>query len=213
MASVQNVSIYQEARDRVEKGISDIIQCLNERKSILFRDIAVLENECRTKQRKLNSLKQLESLRDHTEEQLRDNLLTEIQDRVTQEIQKGIHKMNLEVHSTTVDYSIQVDWKDRVNDIKESIKGFNIVKVPKSSHSRNAPAENAKKKTRQYSREASDWLYEPPMYVTNQFRDQDDIWDGDVDQDDIWDGDSDPLYQDDIWDGDVDHLDQNEIWD
>ena len=210
MASVQNASIYQEARDRVEEGISDIIQCLNERKTILFREIDVLENECRTKQRKLNSLKQLESLRDHTEEQLRDNLLTEIQDRVTQEIQRGIHKMNQEDHSATVDYRIQVDWRDRVNDIKERIKGFNIMKVPKNS--RNFPAEKAEKKTRKYSREASDWPYEPQMYET----DQDEIWDGNddpLDQDEIWDQNDETLDQEEIWDQNDETLDQEEIWD
>ena len=158
MASVQNASIYQEARDRVEEGINRIIQCLNERKTILFREIAVLENECGTKQQqKLNSLRKLESLRDHTEEQLGDNLLTEIQDRVTQEIQKGIHKMNLEVHSATVDYSIQVDWTDRVNDIKERIKRFHIVKVPKSFYPQYTPAKKSKKKTRPYTHEGNAW--------------------------------------------------------
>ena len=153
MASVQNASIYQEARDRVEEGISGIIQCLNERKNILFREIAVLENECGTKQQqKLISLRKLESLKSHTEEQLGDNFLTEIQDRVIQEIQKGIHEMNQEISSTTVDYSIQVDWKDKLDDIKERIKGFHIVKVPKSSQPRNIPVIKAQKKTRQYSR-------------------------------------------------------------
>ena len=157
MASVEKVSIYQEARDRVEKGISDIIQCLNERKNTLFREIAVLENECKTKQQqKLISLRKLETLKSHTEEQLGDNLLTEIQDCVTQEIQKGINKMNQEISSTTVDYSIQVDWRDKLDDIKESINRFHIVKVPIFFQ-----AKKATKKTR------GTYVLPPPLRYEN----------------------------------------------
>ena len=125
MASVHKVSIYQQARDKIETDISGIIQCLNQKKESLFREITVLENEFKSKQQqKLNSLRKLESLKARTEEELGDNLLSEIQGRVTQELQSGIDKIRLEANSLTLDYTIQIDWEDILNVVKEMVKEF-----------------------------------------------------------------------------------------
>ena len=157
MASVHKVSIYQQARDKIETDISGIIQCLNQKKESLFREIAVLENEFKSKQQqKLNSLRKLESLKARTEEELGDNLLSEIQGRVTQELQSGIDKIRLEANSLTLDYTIQIDWEDILNVVKEMIKEFSIRIIPNNvsyaSHLQNvSPTKKSpKKKGKQY---------------------------------------------------------------
>ena len=131
MASVGTVSIFQEARDRIVKDIDNLIQCLIEKKDSLFREIAGLENEFRSKQeQKLCSLRKLESLKARTEEELGDNLLSEIQGRLTRELQTGINKISLEARSLSVDYSIQIDWGFRMGVVKDKIKEFSIKIVP-----------------------------------------------------------------------------------
>ena len=130
MASVE-VSVFQEARNRIDKDISSIIQLLNEKKDTLFGDITVLEDEFEIKQQqKLNSLKQLESMKVRTEEELRDNLLSEIQGCLTQDLQSGIDKIRLETNSRTIDYTIQIDWENKLNVVREMIKEFSIKTVP-----------------------------------------------------------------------------------
>ena len=163
MASVHKVSIYQQARDRIETDISGIIQCLNQKKESLFKEITVLENEFKSKQQqKLKSLKKLESLKARTEEELGDNLLSEIQGRLTQELQTGINKIRLETNST-VDYTIQIDWEDKLNVVGERIKEFNIKTVPNTviypfRFLNVSPSKKSPKKTKQYGydRECND---------------------------------------------------------
>ena len=131
MTSV-DVSVFQEARDRIDRDISSIIQLLNEKKNTLFGEITVLENEFKSKQQqKLNSLNKLESLKTRTEEELGDNLLSEIQARVTQELQNGINKINQEMKSLTVDYRIAFDWDwdDRIHGMKQRVREFRILIV------------------------------------------------------------------------------------
>ena len=150
MASVGTVSIFQEARDRIVKDIDNLIQCLGEKKDSLFREIAGLENEFKSKQeQKLCSLRKLESLKARTEEELGDNLLSEIQGRLTRELQSGIDKISLEARSLSVDYSIQIDWGFRMGVVKDKIKEFSIKIVPNSvsypHNFRTAPSKQAKK--------------------------------------------------------------------
>ena len=156
MASVHKVSIYQQARDKIETDISGIIQCLNQKKESLFREIIILENEFYSKQQqKQNSVKKLESLKARTEEELGDNLLSEIQGRLTLELQTGIDKIRLETNST-VDYTIQIDWGDKLNVVRERIKEFSIKTVPNTvsyathpknvSLSKKAPKKKSKQK-------------------------------------------------------------------
>ena len=154
MASVHKVSIYQQARDKIETDISGIIQCLNQKKESLFREIAVLENEFKIKQQQnLNSLRKLESLKAHTEE-LGNNHLSEIQGRLTQELQTGIDKINQEMKALTVEYRIEVDWGGRIHGMKEMIKEFSFEIIPNTvSHDFHLqdvpPSKKAKKKSKQ----------------------------------------------------------------
>ena len=130
MTSVE-VSVFQEARNRIDRDISSIIQLLNEKKNTLFGEIAVLEDEFKSKQQqKQNSLKKLESLKVRMEEELRDNLLSEVQGCVTQDLQSGINKIRLETNSLTIDYTMQIDWVDKLNVVREKIKEFSIKTVP-----------------------------------------------------------------------------------
>ena len=125
MTSVE-VSVFQEARNRIDKDISSIIQLLNEKKDTLFGEITVLEDEFKSKQQKQNNLRKLESLKANTEEELGDNNLSEIQGRLTQELQNEIDKINQEMNSCslTVDFSIQgdLDWGNGIHGMKERIK-------------------------------------------------------------------------------------------
>ena len=165
MASVGTVSIFQEARDRIVKDIDNLIQCLGEKKDSLFREIAGLENEFKSKQeQKLCSLRKLESLKARTEEELGDNILSEIQGRVTRELQNGIDKISLEARSLSVDYSIQIDWGFRMGVVKDKIKEFRIEIVPSALHFRTALSKKANKLTRPYDCEG----YMPAQYQTDE---------------------------------------------
>ena len=110
MSILRKVSIYQQARDKIETDISGITQCLNQKKESLFREITVLENEFRSKQQqKLNNVKKLESRKVRTKE-----------------LQTGIDKLRLEANSLTVDYTIQIDWENKLNVVREMIREFSI---------------------------------------------------------------------------------------
>ena len=152
MASVHKVSIYQQARDKIETDISGIIQCLNQKKESLFREITVLENEFKSKQQqKQDNVRKLESLKVRMEEELRDNLLSEVQGCLTQDLQTGINKIRLESNSLTIGYTIQIDWVDKLNVVREMIKEFSIKTVPNtvSPAAKNIPpSKKAKKKTK-----------------------------------------------------------------
>ena len=136
MASIE-VSVFQEARNRIDRDISSIIQLLNEKKNTLFGDITDLEDEFKSKQQQnLNSLKKLESLKAHTEE-LGNNHLSEIQARLTQELQSEIDKINQEMKSLTVEYRIEINWdwswRNGIQGMREKIKELSIVIIPKES--------------------------------------------------------------------------------
>ena len=151
---MRKVSIYQQARDRIETDISGIIQCLNQKKESLFREITVLENEFRSKQQqKQDSVRKLESLKVRMEEELRDNLLSEVQGCLTQDLQTGINKIRLETNSRTIDYTIQIDWMDKLNVVREMIKEFSIKTVPNTvSPAANLQTVSPSRKQRKKSR-------------------------------------------------------------
>ena len=184
-------------------------------KESLFREITVLENEFKSKQQqKLNSLRKLESLKARTEEELGDNLLSEIQGRLTLELQTGINKIRLESNSVTVDYTIQLDWVDKLNVVKERIKEFSIKKVPNTvsyathpknvSLSKKAPKKKSKQKfSGYYARDAeprNDWTRWPDQglgEVIRKERNRGDVsWSGPYRRDETW---GDDNYGDDTW--------------
>ena len=105
-------TIFQEARDRINSEMNNIIQCLNKKQVEMFAEIASLEKEFKDKQQQMSTgLNKLNSMKARAEEELGDNTLIEVRQNVLHDLQQGIDKLTLQIESTREpDYQIEIWW-------------------------------------------------------------------------------------------------------
>ena len=106
------ITIFQEARNRIESHINSITQSLHNKQIEMFAEIASLEKEFTDKQQqKYKDLNKLDRMRAKTEEELGDNSLIGVQQRVLQELQMGIEELTVDIDNTREpDYYIEIKW-------------------------------------------------------------------------------------------------------
>ncbi|KAI6650518.1 Elongation factor 1-beta [Oopsacas minuta] len=108
--SSESLSIFQQARNAIDKDIKDIIQSLNNKKLELFAEINTLEKEfAEQKQQKQKKINKLHALIAQTEE-LGENSLLHLQQKIIHDIQQEIEKLNLD-YNKGPSYNLCVTWE------------------------------------------------------------------------------------------------------
>ena len=125
------VTIFQEARDKIQSNINNVMQCLNNKKVEMFAEISRLEKEFQDKQQqKYKDLNKLSSIKTRTEEELGENSLREVQQKLICDLQKGIDNITLEIDNTKEpDYKIEVRWGMCLNCFNTNIDNSEIVVI------------------------------------------------------------------------------------
>ena len=94
----------QEAKDRVQTEINEILQCLENKMDEMFTEIETLEEECLSKQRqKQKKIDKINALIEQTEE-LADNSLLGVQNRIITELQNELSLASIQESKCGVEF-------------------------------------------------------------------------------------------------------------